>query len=120
MVSDNRSQEIRSFLNVNKKNLPQEELLDIKRQLENLSDEQFERVNWVSFQDPLVLLIISLFFGTLGIDRFMLDDVKNGILKLLLCCLIIGWIWWLVDLITISRRTKEYNYRKLMDFISVE
>lgn len=47
----------------------------------------------------LVALLLSIFVGSLGIDRFYLGYVGLGILKLLTgggC-----GIWWLVDLILI-------------------
>jgi TM2 domain-containing membrane protein YozV len=47
-----------------------------------------------------VALILSIFFGVLGIDRFYLGYTGKGILKL-----ITGGglgIWWLIDLIRIA------------------
>lgn len=52
------------------------------------------KVNW------LFLLIISIIFGTLGIDRFIMGQVGWGLLKL-----ITGGgfgIWWIIDIILIA------------------
>ena len=39
--------------------------------------------------NPIVALVLSIFLGTLGIDRFYIGDVGKGILKLLLTVVII-------------------------------
>ena len=45
-------------------------------------------------------LIISIFLGELGIDRFYLGYTGLGILKLLTCG---GFgIWWIIDIISIA------------------
>jgi hypothetical protein len=53
-----------------------------------------------SDKDWTVALILSIFLGTLGIDRFYLGHTGLGILKLVTCggC----YIWWLYDLIMIA------------------
>lgn len=53
-------------------------------------------VNW------LIVLLMSIFFGTLGVDRFILGQVWLGILKL-----ITGGglgLWWLIDIILIATK----------------
>jgi TM2 domain-containing membrane protein YozV len=50
---------------------------------------------------------MSIFFGWFGVDRFIMGKVGTGILKLLLSVLtlgLLGWIWWLVDLILIASK----------------
>jgi len=56
------------------------------------------RVNWV------LVLVMSTVFGQLGVDRFVMGKVGTGILKLITFG---GFgIWWLVDLILISKKHK--------------
>ena len=51
-------------------------------------------------KSKVVTLILSIFLGELGIDRFYLGYIGTGILKLITCG---GFgIWWLIDLIMIA------------------
>ena len=54
------------------------------------------KVNWV------LTLIMSILFGSLGVDRFIMGHVGLGILKIITFggC----GIWWLVDLILIATK----------------
>ena len=50
-------------------------------------------------------LLLSIFLGTFGVDRFYLGKVGTGILKLLITIFTFGlfaWIWWLVDILLIA------------------
>ncbi|MCK4352600.1 TM2 domain-containing protein [candidate division WOR-3 bacterium] len=51
-------------------------------------------------KDWLVALLLSIFLGGLGIDRFYLGYIGLGILKLLTGAGL--GIWWLIDLILIA------------------
>lgn len=55
-----------------------------------------KNINWI------LTLLMSIFFGTLGVDRFILGHIGLGILKLITAG---GFgIWWLIDVILIASR----------------
>jgi TM2 domain-containing membrane protein YozV len=56
-------------------------------------------------------LLLSIFLGWAGIDRFYVGHTPLGILKLFLCFTIWGaLIWWIIDIILFA--TKNVNYVK--------
>lgn len=60
------------------------------------------KANWV------LTLVMSVIFGWVGVDRFIMGKVGTGLLKLFT---IGGFgIWWLVDLILIATK---YEFRNV-------
>ena len=59
-----------------------------------------KKVNW------LLTLLMSIFFGTLGVDRFLMGQVGLGILKLITFggC----GVWSLIDIILIA---SKYDFK---------
>jgi hypothetical protein len=65
-------------------------------------------------KDFLVALLLSIFVGTFGVDRFYLGYTLLGILKLITAggC----GVWWLIDVILIATKTlKDAQGRELRD-----
>lgn len=99
------------YLTTNAKYFEPSAIPIIRQKLETASDETLLTLQATDLKDPTVMLIVSIFLGTLGIDRFMLGDVGIGILKLLtggLC-----GILTLIDWFTISKKTKQLNLSKV-------
>lgn len=60
-----------------------------------------------SKRDWLVALLLSVFLGVLGVDRFYIGKVGTGILKLLLnlaTLFTFGLIWVVIDIILIATK----------------
>lgn len=60
-----------------------------------------------SKRDWLVALLLSVFLGVLGVDRFYMGKVGTGILKLLLnlaTLFTFGLIWVVIDIILIATK----------------
>ena len=91
---------------------PSTHIMAIRSQLEKLDDTRFGGLQALDYKNPTTLLIVSLFLGGLGVDRFMLGQTGLGVAKLLTC----GgfYIWTVIDWFTISGKTKEYNYNLFM------
>ena len=85
---------------------------DLTDQQKMLFSSQFDSAK----KDRNTILILSIFLGGWGIDRFMIGDIGMGVLKLLtfgLC-----GVLWLIDLFLIRGKVDEYNRKKANEIIS--
>lgn len=100
------------FVMTNQKYLPAEKIVFLKEKLLSADESKFQMASAVEFKDPTTILLVSIFLGGLGIDRFMLGDTRMGILKLLTAgvCGILA----IVDWFTVQKKAKEKNYNNLM------
>lgn len=100
-------QKIDLYLTTNAKYFEPSAIPIIRAKLEKASEETLLTLQACELKDPTVLLLVSIFLGGLGIDRFMLGDTGMGVLKLLTggCCGILTIIDWF----TISKKTKQSN-----------
>jgi TM2 domain-containing membrane protein YozV len=98
------------FLMTMNDKFPAEKMMLIRDQLTRMDDNKLPIIQSQNFKNPTTLLIISLFLGNIGVDRFMLGDTGLGIAKLLTCGGL--GIWTLIDWFTVMGRTKEANYIK--------
>ncbi|MDR1725378.1 MAG: TM2 domain-containing protein [Bacteroidales bacterium] len=90
------------------------DLMQIKERLEKISDDKFFVLQGASFEKPNLMLLIA---ALLGWERFWLDDIALGVLKIITCygC----GIWWLIDICTAKERTRKYNYQKFNRLIQI-
>lgn len=104
-------QNIDLYLTTNAKYFEPSAIPIIRQKLENASDDSLLTLQATELKDPTVMLLVSIFLGTLRVDRFMIGDIGIGILKLLtggLC-----GILTIIDWFTISRKTKQLNLSKI-------
>lgn len=106
---------IDAFFVANGKKLPAEKTVIIREKLTQIDDSRYATISSVELKDPTTMLLISIFLGELGVDRFMLGETGMGILKLL--TLGLCGILWLIDVIGISKKVKEYNFNELMKIL---
>lgn len=83
----------------------------IRDQLINMDENNWPQVQTLQFKDPTMSLIVSIFAGAYGIDRFLIGDTGLGIAKLLTCGGL--GIWAIIDWFLIMGATREKNMEKL-------
>ncbi len=85
----------------------------IRDTLLRMNEDQFIMMSAVDYRDPVLMLAVAFFFGW---ERFFLDDVATGIIKVLTCYGL--GVWWLIDLFTVIDRSKRYNYDRFEQITS--
>lgn len=78
-------QKIDMFMMTNQKYFPAEKIMYLKDKLRTMDENKFALLTTIEMKDPTTILLVSIFLGGLGIDRFMIGDTGMGILKLLTC-----------------------------------
>lgn len=73
-ISEERKKRVQRFLVENRQKLPQNKFNEIREILSNLTDEQWETIEYVTFKDPTTMLVLSILVGEFGVDRFVLGD----------------------------------------------
>ncbi len=89
-------------------------IIDVQNKLNELDDSKFGVLMSMSLQKPTAILLIAIL---LGWERFFLDDISAGVLKVLTCQGL--GIWWLIDIFTAQRRTYQYNYRRFTETLMI-
>ena len=96
--------------------IPAGSIPSVRTRLENTDISESEILALQSqMKDPLLSILLSIFIGTLGVDRFYIGDVGLGIGKLLTgggC-----GIWWLIDIFLIVDATKQKNLEILSYYL---
>lgn len=108
-------QKVDMFVMTNGEKLPEQQMPFIREKLLALDDSKWAALSTIQFKNPTTALILSIFLGSLGIDRFYIGDNGLGIGKLLTCGGL--GIWTLVDWFNISSATRNKNYTKLQAYL---
>ena len=109
-----------SFLSANTGSFPSEQLPSLRQRLSQLDDSQANQViAAANIKNPTTALILSIFLGGFGVDRFYIGNTGLGIGKLLTTVLLaiitlglslsVTWIWVVVDWVLIINATKKAN-----------
>lgn len=101
------------FMSVHADKFKPEQMPLVKKKLQELSEEKYAVVQSLPYKNPKIMLVLSFFLGHWGIDRFMLEDMPMGIVKLLTCGG--SGILTVIDWVLIMDKTRDYNYQKFLN-----
>ena len=73
------AQKLDMFIMTNQKFFPSEKIMYLKERLRDIDDEKFSLISTLELKDPTTILLVSIFLGTLWIDRFKIGDTGMGI-----------------------------------------
>lgn len=86
----------------------------VRERLQN-TDEATAKTAFANTKNCTLMHVMSVLFGVIGVDRFMLGQTFLGVLKL-----ITGggfFIWYIVDWFTVRERTRKYNTNQILSTI---
>lgn len=108
---------VQQYIMANAKFFPEDSINELKARLSKLSQNQFNAIQGIQLKDPMIMLLLSLFLGSWGIDRFLLKEIGLGIIKLLTAggC----GIWTIVDWFLVMNKTREFNYKLVFDSLTI-
>ena len=108
---------VQQYIIENAKFFPEDSINELRARLSRLSQNQFNAIQGIQLKDPMIMLLLSLFLGSSGIDRFLLKEIGLGIIKLLTAggC----GIWTIVDWFLVMNRTREFNYKLVFDSLPI-
>ena len=108
-------QRVDMYIMTNQKYFPAEKLPFLRDRLLICDYQRFMMISAMELKDPTTALLLSIFLGGLGVDRFVLGDVGIGVGKLLTgggC-----GVWTIVDWFLVQNRAKEVNFEKIMTML---
>ena len=73
------SQKVDMFMMTNAKFFEGHQLNAIRERLLQMDDDKWPMVQTLQFKDPTTALLISIFAGYYGIDRFYVVDIGLGV-----------------------------------------
>ena len=109
------AQKVDMFIMTNGKFFEAHQVMQIRERLLQVDESKWSLLSSLQFKDPTTTLIISIFAGHLGIDRFMIGDTGLGVGKLLTCGGL--GIWTIVDFFMIMPATRQKNFEKLQQVL---
>lgn len=110
------AQKVDMFIMTNGKYFESHHINSVRNSLLNLDDSRWPQLSVTQFTDPTTTLIISIFAGHIGIDRFIIGDIGLGIGKLLTCGGL--GIWTIIDWFMIQSATREKNMQKINQILN--
>lgn len=106
-----------TFLLINRECFLEEDIPMIRQRMESAEESKWQALSTLNLKDPQTALMLSIFGGPIGVDRFYIDDYLLGVFKTITCGGIL--IWAFVDQFLIRKATKENNRRMLMDILNL-
>ena len=108
---------VQQYIMANANFFPEGSVNELGARLSKLSQNQFNAIQGIQLKDPMIMLLLSLFLGGWGVDRFLLKETGLGVVKLLTCggC----GIWTIIDWFLVMNKTREFNQKLVLDSISI-
>lgn len=105
------------FLLTNRECFSDGDIPMIRHRMESAEDSKWQAISTLNFKDPQTALMLSIFGGPIGVDRFYIGDYLLGVFKTITCGGVL--IWAFVDQFLIRKATKDNNREMLMSLLNL-
>lgn len=109
------SSKVDTYIVANAKFFDSAQIPFIRERLVAADDSKWMALQTIPLKDTTTSLILSIFLGGLGIDRFYIGDTGLGILKLITCGGFL--IWTFIDWFLIMGATRKKNTNNVLSLI---
>ena len=111
-----------------RKHIPKEAYRELCIKLDDASEEKCNKVKELKLKSIYVTLLLSLFLGIFGADRFYAGDIRLGIGKLALGVVgylfggfgtigfaiqLLSYVWWIEDIFFSYRLSRKRNAERI-------
>lgn len=116
-----------------RKHIPKEAYRELCIKLDDASEEKRNKVKELKLKSIYVTLILSLFLGIFGVDRFYAGDIRLGIGKLALGVVgylfggfgtigfaiqLLSYVWWIEDIFFSYRLSRKRNAERIYSILN--
>lgn len=105
------------WFQVNEKNFgnAKESILEM---IQNCDDFEFSMISEIKFKNVKKAILLSVFGGLIGLDRFYIGDTLIGFIKFASC----GGLFflWFMDMFLIKTKVYNYNYLEILKIFNPE
>lgn len=109
-------EKVNTFILANMENFSPDDIPLIRMKMENVEENKWSLLATLNFKNPNTALMLSIFGGPIGVDRFYIGDYLLGVFKTITCGGIL--IWAFVDQFLIRKATRDNNLNMLMEALN--
>lgn len=105
------------FILTNREYFSDDDIPMIRLRMESADENKWHALSTLNLKAPQTALMLSIFGGPIGVDRFYIGDYLLGVFKTITCGGIL--VWAFVDQFLIRKATKENNRDMLMNILNL-
>ena len=122
-----------SYIDKIRRQIPVELYRELRTRIESASEDKYKKIKELKLKNIYVTVILSLFLGIFGVDRFYAGDKRLGIGKLVLGVIgylfggfgtigfalqLLSYVWWIEDIFFSYRLSRKRNSEKIYGILN--